>query len=202
MSTPREAAFQVAVLDALAKRVSKALADARSAAEPVFAAVRKEGHPQVEIALPSGAVVGKVSIKAGRETVVVDDDALLAWVKVNNPDELEASVSPAALSRPDVVAYVRKLHPELVGHKVRPAYRAKLLDQMTPSGELVSETTGEITKIAETVKGDPTGEFALSFETAKKGRLNGRDQIAAAWNSGELSIADLLRPAIEGGGGR
>lgn len=200
MSTPREAAFKVAVLDALAKRVSAALADAREEAEPVFAAVRAEGHPQVEIALPSGTVVGKVSIKAGRETVVVDDDALLAWVIANNPDELELTVSPAALSRPDVVAYVKKLHPELVGHKVRPAYRAKLLDQVNGDGELVSETTGEVTKVAQAVKGKPTGEFALSFETAKKNKLNGRDQIAEAWQSGELSIADLIRPAIESGG--
>lgn len=202
MLTPREAAFQVAVLDALDRRVSKALANARKDAEPVFAAVKAQGHPQVDIALPSGAVVGKVSIKAGRETVVVDDAALLAWVKANNPDELEATVSPAALSRPDVVAYVRKLHPDLVAHKVRPAYRAKLLGQLTADGEIASETTGEITKIAETVKGDPTGEFALSFETAKKGKPNGRDQIAAAWNSGELSIADLLRPALKAGEGQ
>lgn len=197
--TPREAAFRVAVLDALSKRVNKALADARNDAEPLFAAVRAEGHPQIEVALPAGAVVGKVSIKAGREVVVVDDDALLAWVEANKPDELETSVSPAALTRPDVVAYVRKLHPDLVGRKVRPAYRAKLLAEVTADGELVSETTGEVVKVVETVKGAPTGEFALSFETAKKGRLNGRDQIAAAWQSGDLSITDLIHPAIGAG---
>ena len=200
--TPREAAFRVAVLDALSKRVNKALADARHDAEPVFAKHKMEGNPQVEVALPSGAMVGKVSIKAGREVVVVDDDALLAWVKANKPDELETTVSPAALSRPDVVAYVRKLHPDLVGHKVRPAYRAKLLADVTADGELVSETTGEVTKVVETVTSPPTGEFALSFETEKRGKPAGRDRIAEAWASGELSIADVLRPALEAGEGR
>lgn len=202
MPTPRESAFKVAVLDALSKRVSKTLADARRDAEPLFAAVRAEGHPQIEVTLPSGAVVAKVSIKAGRETVVVDDAALLAWVTANKPEELEATVSPAALSRPDVIAYVRKLHPELVGHQVRPAYRAKLLAEVNADGELVSETTGEVTKVTQTVQAKPTGEFALTFETAKNGRPNGRDRIAEAWNSGELSIADLLRPALEAGEGQ
>ncbi len=199
MPTPREAALKAAVLDTLAKRVSAALAEARRDAEPLFAAVRKEGHPQVEITLPSGEVVGKVSIKAGRETLVVDENALLAWVKANNPEELESTVSPAALTRPDVIAYVRKLHPDLVSHKVRPAYRAKLVGGLNADGELVSETTGEVTKVAKTVKAAPTGEFAMTFEKAKNGRPGGRDQIANAWNSGDLAITDLLRPALEAG---
>lgn len=199
MSMPPEIPLRIAALDALAKRVNKVLADTRGEAEPLFAAARKTGTMQVEVVLPSGDAVGKISIKAGQETLRVNDDALLAWVLANKPEETEVSVSAAALSRPDVVAYVRKLHPSLVGHKVRPAYRAKLLAELTADGELISETTGEVVKVAETIKADPTGAFALTFETAKKGKANGRDQIAAAWQSGELSITDLLRPALEAG---
>ncbi|MFF4417010.1 hypothetical protein ACFYY8_31200 [Streptosporangium sp. NPDC001559] len=199
MATPREAAFKVAVLDALSKRVNKALVDARGEAEPLFADARKAGSTQIEVALPAGAAVGKVSIKAGQETTRVDEDALLAWVLANKPEEIEPAISPAALSRPDVVAYIRKLHPDLVGQRVRPAYRTKLLAEAGEAGELVNETTGEVVKVSETVKGEPTGSFALTFEAAKKGKPNGRDQIAAAWQSGEISITDLIRPALEAG---
>jgi hypothetical protein len=199
MTTPREAGFRVAVLDALSRRVDKALAAARAEAEPLFAAAREGGATQLEVALPSGDPVGKISIKAGKDTVTVDDDALLAWVKANRPEEIEDTISPAALSRPDVVAYVRKLHPELVARRVRPATRAKLLADLTDSGELVNETTGEAVKVRDVVKGKPNGAFALTFETAKGGKQSGRDQIAAAWQSGELSITDLITPAIEAG---
>ncbi|MEV4181677.1 hypothetical protein AB0J28_09540 [Streptosporangium canum] len=199
MSTPREIALRVAALDALSKRVNKALADARGEAEPLFAAVRAGGATQIEVTLPSGDPVGKISIKAGQETVRTDEAALLAWVLANAPEEIEATVSPSALSRPDVIAYVRKLHPDLIGQKVRPAYRAKLLGEVNDAGELVSETTGEVVKVTETIKADPTGAFALTFETAKKGKPNGRDQIANAWQSGEMSITDLIRPALEAG---
>jgi hypothetical protein len=199
MSTPREAAFKVAVLDALAKRVNKALADARSEAEPLFAAAREMGAMQIEVKLPSGAQVGKVSIKAGEETITVDEDALLKWVEANCPEEIEHTVSATALQRPDVVAYVRKLYPDLVAPRIRPAYRAKLLAELDDDGHLVSETTGEVVKVREVVRRPPTGAFALSFERAAKGKLNGRDQIAAAWQSSEVSIVDLIRPAIEAG---
>ncbi|SEN88694.1 hypothetical protein [Nonomuraea pusilla] len=197
--TPREAAFRVAVLNALAKRVSKALADARAEAEPMFASVREMGVTQLEVALPSGETVGKVSIKAGEEAATVDEDALLKWVEANCPEEIEHSVSTAALSKPDVVAYVRKLHPELVTPRIRPAYRTKLLAGLSDDGELVSETTGEVVKVREVVKRPANGAFMLTFDKASKGKLNGRDRIAAAWQSGELSIAEMIRPAIEAG---
>lgn len=199
MTTPREVSLRIAALDALSKRVNKALAEARSEAEPMFAAARAGGVTQIEVALPSGDPVGKISIKAGQDVVRDDEDALLAWVLANAPEEVEHAVSPSALTRPDVVAYVRKLYPDLVGKKIRPAYRAKLLGELDDEGQLVSETTGEVVKVREVVKGEPTGAFALTFETAKKGKPTGRDQIAAAWQSGELSITDLIRPAIEAG---
>lgn len=197
--TPREIGLRIAALDALSKRVNQALAGAREQAEPGFAVARANGVTQFEVALPSGAPVAKISIKAGQDTVTYDEDALLAWVAANKPEEVEQSVSPAALSRPDVVAYVRKLHPDLVGKKIRPAYRAKLLAEIDDDGQLANETTGEVIQVRTVVKGEPTGAFALTFETAKKGKPNGRDQIAAAWQSEELSIADLIRPAIEAG---
>jgi|GEM_PF-5501828 len=197
--TPRDAAFKVAVLDALSKRVNKALADARSDAEQQFAVAREMGVTQLEVALPSGEPVGKVSIKAGEESIVVDDGALLKWVEANRPEEIEPTVSTSALSKPDVVAYVRKLHPELVSSRVRPATRAALLALLTDDGELVSETTGEVVKVREVVKRPASGAFMLTFEKAAKGKPPGRERIAASWQSGEVSITDLIRPAIEAG---
>ena len=199
MTPPPDVPLRIAALDALSKRVNKALADARQEAEPEFAKLRVAGFPQIEVKLPSGDVVGKISIKAGKDTVTDDEDALLAWVEANKPEEIEHAVSPSALNRPDVIAYVRKLHPDLVGKRIRPAYKAKLLASLDEDGQLANETTGELVQVRKVVKGKPTGEFALTFETAKNGRRNGRDQIAAAWQSGALPITDLIRPAIEAG---
>ncbi|MEV0382311.1 hypothetical protein [Nonomuraea sp. NPDC050643] len=200
--TPREAAFRVAVLDTLSKRVSAALAAARTEAEPLFAVAHEAGFPQVEMKLPSGETVGKVSIKAGEESIIIDEAALLKWVEANCPEEIEQTVSTAALSKPDVAAYVRKLHPDLVSSRIRPAYRTKLLTEITDDGELVNETTGEVVKVREANTEAPTGAFVLSFERAGKGKPNGRDRIANAWQTGELSITDLLRPALEAGEGQ
>lgn len=199
MTTPPSEPLRIAALDALSKRVNKALADARKEAEPGFAVLRATGVKQLEVTLPSGDVVGTISIKAGKDTVTDDEDALLAWVAANKPEEIEHAVSPSALTRPDVIAYVRKLHPDLVGRKIRPAYKAKLLASLDEDGQLANETTGELVQVRKVVKGKPTGEFALTFETAKKGKPNGRDQIANAWQSGAMSITDLIRPAIEAG---
>jgi len=197
--TPPNPQLRIAALDALSKRVNKVLAEARQEAEPGFATLRASGVKQLEVALPSGEVVGTISIKAGQETVTIDEDKLLAWVESNKPDEIDYAVSPSALTRPDVVAYVRKLYPDLVGKKIKPAYRAKLLDSLDDDGQLVNETTGEVVQVRTVTRGKPTGAFALTFETAKKGKPNGRDQIANAWQSGDLSLTDLIRPAIEAG---
>lgn len=199
MTTPPSLPLRVAALDELSKRVNKALANARREAEPGFAAMRVAGVKQLEVALPSGEVVGTISIKAGLDTVTDDEDALLAWVAANKPEEIEHAVSPSALTRPDVIAYIRKLHPDLVGKKIRPAYKAKLLASLDEDGQLANETTGELVQVRKVTKGQPTGAFMLTFESAKKGKPGGRDQIGNAWTSGQMSIADLIQPAIEAG---
>ena len=200
MTTPREAGFRVAVLDALSKRVNAALANARKEAEPVFAQHRLAGNPQVEVALPSGGQVATVSIKPGGGSVKFDETALMEYVVDHAPTEIETVFNPAALERPDVAAYVRRFHPELVTKQVREAYRTKLLGELNDDGEIVVAATGEVVKLAERTTAEPTGAFVLNFERAKKGKAAGRDQIAAAWSSGELSIGDLVLPAIEAGG--
>jgi hypothetical protein len=199
MTTPRDAAFRVAVLDVLAKRVYAALAEARKEAEPVFAAARIEGNKQIEVALPSGAQVGTVSIKAGDDTVTVNEADVLTWVLDHAPGEIEHVITPSALDQPDVVAYIRRFYPELAAKKVRTAYRTKLLGQLDDDGEFVDDATGEVVKLADAVKSDPSGAFVLTFEKAKNGKPSGRDRIAEAWQSGELSLVDLLLPAIEAG---
>ncbi|MFB4280796.1 hypothetical protein ACBJ59_36290 [Nonomuraea sp. MTCD27] len=199
MTTPRDAAFRVAVLDVLAKRVSAALTEARKEAEPVFAAARVEGNKQIEVALPSGTQVGTVSIKASDDTVNVNEADVLAWVLDNAPGEVEPVISSSALDQPDVVAYIRRFYPELASKRVRPAYRSKLLGQLNDDGELVDEATGEVVKLADTVKSGPSGAFVLTFEKAKNGKPAGRDRIAEAWQSGEVDIRDLILPALEAG---
>jgi hypothetical protein len=194
---PPDAAFRIAVLDALSKRVNKALADARREAEPLFAAARSAGSKQLDVKLPSGESVGTVSIKAGEDTVRVHEQTLLDWVAANAPTEIETVVSPSALDRPDVVAYIRRFYPDLAVKKVRPAYRTLLLGKLNGDGELIVEDTGEVVELADVKKGEPTGAFVLTWERAKNGKPAGRDRVAEAWQSGELSLADLLMPAIE-----
>jgi hypothetical protein len=198
---PREAAFQVAILDALHKKIGAELVKLRDTAKPVFAtAAAEDGMQSIAVKLPDGTQVAKVNIGQGADILRWDEDALLAYAREHASTEVETVVSPAALTRPDVVAYVRRFHPDLLQGRVRPAWRTVVEGDLTDEGELV-DGNGEPHKVAERVKGAPDGSFRLDFTRATKTSLAGRDLIAAAWRAGELGdvLAIESASAVEGG---
>lgn len=201
---PRDAAFQAAVLDALHKKIGAELAKLRKVAEPVFAnAAAEDGMQSIAVKLPDGTQVAKVHIGQGSDAIRWDEDALLAYASEHVSTEVETVISPAALTRPDVVAYVRRFHPTLMQPRVRPAWRAKAEGELTDDGELV-DVNGEMHKVAERVKGVADGSFRLDFAKASKSTANGRDLIAAAWRAGQLGDVLALEsaPAVDAGEGQ
>lgn len=84
--------------------------------------------------LDDGSLLGKVSRAQGRQTpAVVDEAALLAWV--------------------------RRTHPTEIAESVRPAYRDQLLASAKRHGQAVDETTGELVPGVELRTGNPYLSF-------------------------------------------
>lgn len=83
----RDLSLRVAVLTALAKRVKDALDDARGSLQREM---ELSGADTVSAALPSGAKVAKIPL-ARRDAMfrVVDERALIEWVRARRPDEIE-----------------------------------------------------------------------------------------------------------------
>jgi hypothetical protein len=85
MSDARQAAIRVAALKALYDKVREAYNQARDDA----VAALSPGD-RLHAALPDGADIGTVSVVDGKTTAkVTNPAALLEWVKVNAPDEVE-----------------------------------------------------------------------------------------------------------------
>jgi hypothetical protein len=85
MTNPREAAVRVAALKALHDKVREAYNQARADA----VAALSPGD-RLHAALPDGADIGTVSVVGGKTTAkVTNPAALLEWVTVNAPDEVE-----------------------------------------------------------------------------------------------------------------
>lgn len=125
--------------------------------------------------LPDGTVIGSVVFKNGATRAAIDDrESFEAWVRLNHPDEWE-TVTPEPVTR------------------VRPAFEALLLNAAKRIGAPVDATTGEVVPGVKVTAGAPHPAVTLSEGAA--------DNVAAAWQSGELSdlVSGLLRPAIEGG---
>ncbi len=84
-SNPRDVAVRVAALKALYDKVR----DAYNAARAEAADTLQPGD-RLRATLPDGANIGTVSVVEGRTTAkVTDPDALLKWVQVNAPTEIE-----------------------------------------------------------------------------------------------------------------
>ncbi len=82
---PRDVAVRVAALKALYDRVKDAYNTARDEAATVL-----QPGDRLRATLSDGANIGTVTVVEGRTTAkVTDPDALLKWVQVNAPSEVE-----------------------------------------------------------------------------------------------------------------
>lgn len=194
--TARDHALRVAVLDVLGKEVGTAYKSARAEAEEVFGPARADGQSQQKVMLPDGTEIGLISIKAGGKQVDVTEAALEAWVAAHVPDGMEDVADERALTDAEVLDVLRAVFPHLVSRRIRPATRAALLKEIEDGGGwLVDKETGDKEKVGEVTDLKPTGAF--SYRPGK----DARDQVVAAWQSGELREIGLGALAIGAAGG-
>lgn len=119
-------AGRVVVLRWLEAEVKDAATSARYILEPQVG----EGE-RIRAELPDGTAVGTVTVgKAGEYATVIDERALLDWVRKNKPTEVVESVNPAYLTR--------------------------LKDQVKKHGHAFDEATGEIIPGIEMKLGSPS----------------------------------------------
>lgn len=193
--TPRDHALRVAVLGAVLDTVKAEYAKARGEAEAAFAPLRADGQTQQKALLPDGAEVGLVSIKAGAQSVTVNEAALEAWVRERVPGGMETVIDPAALTDPEVIEMISACFPGLARPQVRPSVRAALVKEMEESGGKVADPgTGEFALLGEVEQHKPTGAF--SYRAAP----GARDRIVSDWLAGRLQqveFAPLALPAPE-----
>lgn len=176
--TPQEAALRVAVLDAIVAEAEAELERTRAEAVGVFKAAidstgfrAAAGALQVDIPLPGGRVIGRLSVKAGAKHTdkTTDDIGLHEWIAERNPDGLEEYVTAAALADPRVLPLLRKHCPDLLSSRVRAGTRQAYLAEAgktaegKPKGVLVDPASGErLTLVTETsAQEPPTGAFAF-----------------------------------------
>jgi len=195
--TPRDHALRVAVLEALKEAVAAEYEKSRADAEEVFAEHRRQGNPQQEVLLPDGTAIGKISIKAGAPKVVVDGEALNAYVREANPEAFEEYLIPGAAERLEVIALVKEEFPDLVAERIRPTVNAAYMKQILETRGFVGDVeSGDGAVVAEVTPRPATGAFA--FTGTKGGSVVRRQTIMAELQAGRLrdiAFGDIL--AIE-----
>lgn len=185
------AALKVAVLDAVASKAAEELKKARAEAEKLFAVTGKL-FPQVNVVLPDGRHVGRLTVKESAPRVVFNsaNPALLAnWCRDHYPDGLEEYVDPAAFSSLDVIEAVKAKVPAVVRTRLRATAAEALLAEIeTSGGWLEDKATKERGKVADVKDGGITGEFAFSDQKGPERRA----AIIEAWRAGVIDLAPML----------
>lgn len=191
------AALKVAVLDALSARASGELKKARTEAEAVFAATGN-AFPQVNVVLPDGRCVGRLTVKEGQPRVSLTSPGVLAdWCRDHYPDGLEEYVDPDAWTSLDVIEAVKAKIPGVVRTRLRTSAAETLLAEIKASGGWLEDKDKKVReKVADVTEGGITGEFAFSDQKGPQRRA----AIIGAWQAGVIDLAPMIGlPAPEGG---
>lgn len=158
-----EAAWLKALHDAIGTRLAETKADVQAALD------KNRSIKQVAATLPDGTEVAKISLTDPKpEAVVIDPAAFLAWVRETAESEI--------VRRVEVIT------------EVRPAYRAALLAQMTAAGR--PEVCDKETGVVDTVPGVEVRPTRARGHSVRFGK-GGKEAIAAAWASGQLTSVVL-----------
>jgi hypothetical protein len=197
MSPLRQASLQIAVLTALVNAAEAKLQDARENAAPLFAAaLNGDGTTQVKPVLPGGksGQLGTITIKAGEQTVAVDQPALLRWADLHQATAYRDWVSPSCLTRPDVIEYLAARFPELVERgRLRDDWRAAQVKYAVAHDGVVEDPDGNSMRIADVETGPAEGNIVY--------RPGGKAiaAVAEAWSGGlippEIDLGPLALPA-------
>jgi hypothetical protein len=165
MTDAREAAIRVAALKALYDKVRDAYNAARSDAVGALSP-----GDRLHAALPNGVDIGTVTVVDGKTTAkVTNPAALLEWVKVNAPDEVETVA------------------------RVRESYVGALLARCeNVDGQAMHAKTGELLPGVRFETGDP---YARVTQTAgqQAAFVTAWRTTSIAWDIPELSL-DVILP--------
>lgn len=177
----KDAATEEAILKALLDRIDAAYKAKRVEVQQLLdEAVKENGQRNVAVEVPGGETVATVNLKPGKaEATVHDVEALLAWVLAEHPDEIERKFTTL----------------------IRPAFLTKLLAELTAANgtDWADPETGVIHTVPGVSIAPNRGRTHEVRFAGPKG-ATGREQIAAAWQSGALAIPGITSPAqIEGG---
>lgn len=201
--TPREAVLRVAVQEAIAKAVAAEYEKVRAQAAEVLRQAGMDGMRQVSVLLPSGTVIGRVTVKDPPVAGAVDDAALLQWARGHNTEALEDYADPGILRDPDVLAVLKDKFPDLVQQRVRAATRTAYLKEADKAGGWLSdEDSGEKVRIVTSETLPLTGDFTFTDGKAAQRR----SAIMAAILDGDRQVREIAfggmlpLPAAEGGG--
>ncbi|MFF4403676.1 hypothetical protein [Streptomyces sp. NPDC001404] len=162
-------AARAAVLSALAEAIDKELKDAKKELQEGLKAAKAEsGTQKISIALEEGQDIGSVSlVQPKAAATVTDPDKFLAWAREVRPAEV-----------------VTRLVTE-----VRPAWQALVLTEITAAG--VAQWADPQNGLIHDVPGvELQGRAAYTRMTVPD---TGRDAIAEAWRTGQLSHLNLLQ---------
>lgn len=173
----KDAAAREAVLKALHDAIGDELKSVRAEVQAgMDEAKDTAGVRQIAASLPDGTVVAKISLTDPTPAAQVTDPvAFTAWVRDHHPDK-------NAIMRRFVV-------------EVRPATQVALLAEITAAGvaQWCDEETGEVHAVPGVeIRPTRSRSHSVRFEKA------GREQVARAWQAGEL--ADIALPQLTSGG--
>lgn len=188
----REAAEEIAMLDALKAWVTEELKAAKDRHAPMHADAANIGGSKTIPLKLDGEKIGTYNIAEPTIKTVWDDAAVLAFVEANSPQNVYETVDGAAAARhEDVAEFIRLTHPELIKREVRPAYLTVLADQLDDECRLADESTGELVVVAKRVHVESDGSGRCGW-VRPKGKPTGREQLIAAWRSGKFKPRGAL----------
>lgn len=151
------------------------------------------GVKSFDVKLPGGGKVGTISLSVPKaDTIVRDEEALLAWCRENMPSAVIEERVPA---QPEVVIPAT---PARTVYRVDDAMVTALLKGSRPvdptSGGLVVDDDGVVIEGVEYVPAGRPKSFAVRYER------DGREALALAYRAGELDhlLGGSTLPMLEG----
>ena len=164
--TLKDTATRVAILDTLVKGMTDELKKAKAELETGLRAAKAETGTQTIAVDLNGTDIGKATlVQAKAAATVVDETALLAWVRTVAPTEITTRLVT----------------------EIRPAWLTQLKKQIDAVGRL--EWADPETGVIHDVPGiDMVGRAAYTRLTVPDG---GKQAIGEAWRSGQLTAVVL-----------
>lgn len=170
--TLKDTATRVAILDTLAKTIASELKTAKAELETGLRTAKAETGTQTIAVDLNGTDIGKATlVQAKAAATVVDETALLAWVRTVAPTEITTRLVT----------------------EIRPAWLAQLKKQIDAVGRL--EWADPETGVIHDVPGiDMVGRAAYTRLTVPE---VGKQAIGEAWRSGQLTA--VVMPELTAG---